>query len=446
MHLRLTITPSLKTRGIEKLIAMCVQEEERIKDVRDDFINHVKHNKKKNFFNSPQSKRSYSHDYKTSSSKGQDKTPMKEQVNVPKGVCRHCKQEGHYMRDCVEFLKWLNMCDKNKCKNLITSIDESLYLDYSSYTWWIDSGATIHIVNSLQRLSMRRTLPKGERTIRVANGKEAEVEAIGELPLEISNDFTLYLHDVFYVPSMRRNLIYVSCLDDDGFDYLFSKKKCLITFNDEVVGRALRHDKLYLLSIKDFINVISFENNVNVSSSKNKRKRINDVSSKLWHRRLGHISRGRIERLVKESILPSLEFSNFEQCIDCIKGKYVKQIKKNVKRSVEILEIIHTDTCGPFPIASVDGYDSFIIFTNDYSRYGYIYPIKEQSEVLDKFKIFKAEVENQYDIEIKIVRSDRGGGEYYGRHTPYGQISGPFARFLQKNGIVAQYFMSDEPQ
>jgi hypothetical protein len=75
---------------------------------------------------------------------------------------------------------------------------------------------------------MRRTLPRGERIIRVANGEEAEVEAIGELSLEISNDFTLYLHDVLYVPSMRRNLFSISCLDDDGFDCLFGKK---IIFN-----------------------------------------------------------------------------------------------------------------------------------------------------------------------------------------------------------------------
>jgi hypothetical protein len=64
--------------GIEKLIAMCVQEEERIKDACGDFINLVKHNKKKNFSNSTKSKRSYSHDHKTSSSKGQGKAPMKE--------------------------------------------------------------------------------------------------------------------------------------------------------------------------------------------------------------------------------------------------------------------------------------------------------------------------------------------------------------------------------
>ena len=94
---------------------------------------------------------------------------------------------------------------------------------------------------------------------------------------------------------------------------------------------------------------------------------------------------------------------------------------------------------------SVDGYDSFITFTDDYSRFGYIYPIKERTEALDKFKIFKAEVENQHDLKIKIVRSDRGG-EYYGRHTPYGQVPGPFARFLQENGIVAQYSTPGEPQ
>jgi hypothetical protein len=67
---------------------------------------------------------------------------------------------------------------------------------------------------------------------------------------------------------------------------------------------------------------------------------------------------------------------------------------------------------------SVDDYYLFITFTDDYSHYGYIYPIKERSEALDKFKIFKAEVENQHNKKIKIVRSDRGG-EYYERHTPY---------------------------
>ena len=93
----------------------------------------------------------------------------------------------------------------------------------------------------------------------------------------------------------------------------------------------------------------------------------------------------------------------------------------------------------------MDGYDLFITFTYEYSHYGYIYPIKERTEVLDKFKIFKAEVENQRNLKIKIVRSDRGG-EYYGGHTPYGQVPRPFVRFLQENDIVAQYSTLGEPQ
>jgi hypothetical protein len=155
---------------------------------------------------------------------------------------------------------------------------------------------------------------------------------------------------------------------------------------------------------------------------------------------------GGIERLIKDDILTPLDFSNSDYCIDCIKGKYAKQVKKGeAKRCAGVLEIIHTDIYGPFPVKYVDGFDSFIIFTDDFSCYGYIYPIKERSEALDKFKVFKAEAENQHNIKIKIVRYDRAG-EYYGRHTPYGQVPGPFTRFLQENGIVAQYSMSGDSQ
>jgi hypothetical protein len=69
----------------------------------------------------------------------------------------------------------------------------------------------------------------------------------------------------------------------------------------------------------------------------------------------------------------------------------------------------------------VDRFNLFITFTDNFSCYGYIYPIYERSKALDIFKIFKTEVENRYNVKIKVVRSDRGG-EYYRRHTPYGQI------------------------
>jgi hypothetical protein len=98
--------------------------------------------------------------------------------------------------------------------------------------------------------------------------------------------------------------------------------------------------------------------------------------SKLWNSCLDPISWKRIEHLIKEEIFYPLDFSNFNQCIECIKGKFAKPIKKGVVRSTGILELIHIDIYDPFPIESVDGSDSFITFMNDYSRYDYIYPIK----------------------------------------------------------------------
>jgi hypothetical protein len=86
----------------------------------------------------------------------------------------------------------------------------------------------IQVSNSLQVFRTRRTLQRGERTLRVANSVEAEVEAIGELPLQLNNSFILYLHNVFYVSSLSRNLISLSCLADDGFDCHFGKEQYLI--------------------------------------------------------------------------------------------------------------------------------------------------------------------------------------------------------------------------
>ena len=118
-----------------------------------------------------------------------------------------------------------------------------------------------------------------------------------EISLELDDGFVLQLSDVLYVPSLRRNLISVSRLDDDGYDCHFGNGKCQIVFNNKCVGLAFRQDKLYLLSLSENVNDVSTENK-NVSSSmnaRNKRKRVYDVSSKLWHCHLAHISRGRIE-------------------------------------------------------------------------------------------------------------------------------------------------------
>ena len=100
---------------------------------------------------------------------------------------------------------FLKHCIKKGEEDLVTFIDETLYFSYEKSTWWINSGATIHVANSLQGISMRRTLQRGERWLKVANGVRADAEAIGVLTLDLSNCFKLILNNILYVLSLSRN-------------------------------------------------------------------------------------------------------------------------------------------------------------------------------------------------------------------------------------------------
>ena len=99
----------------------------------------------------------------------------------------------------------------------------------------------------------------------------------------------------------------------------------------------------------------------------------------LWHKGLGHISRRRLERLVLDEILDHLDFTNFDICVNCIKGKQINKRRFEANRTMDILELIHTDICGPFPTVAWNGQQYFMTFIDDFLRYGYIYLILEKS-------------------------------------------------------------------
>ena len=67
---------------------------------------------------------------------------------------------------------------------------------------------------------------------------------------------------------------------------------------------------------------------------------------------------------------------------------------RTMERASDLLEIIHTDVCGPVSVDARGGYRCFLTFTDDLSRYGYIYLMKHKSETVEKFKEFQSEVKN----------------------------------------------------
>ena len=273
----------------------------------------------------------------------------------------------------------------------------------------------------------------------MGNNEKADVVFVGDVILILDSGFRLMLKDTFYVPSFRRNLVSVSCLDK--FDYYFEIKRNVISLflDSNKVGCCYMSNGLYRLCLSPNDIDVAYTAEKVVS----KRPLPKEQSYALWHKRPGHISKDRVERLIKTNILPALK-NDLETCVDCCRGKMTKIRKKTTVRCSDLLEVIHADISGPYTTTLCINF-YFLTFIDDYSRYGYLYLIKEKAESLDKLNIFQTEVEKLLGKVIKVVRSDRGG-EYYGKHGDAGQLKGPFAKYLEDSGIVAQFTMPGSPE
>jgi transposase InsO family protein len=166
-------------------------------------------------------------------------------------------------------------------------------------------------------------------------------------------------------------------------------------------------------------------------------KKADTTTTFLWHCRLGHIGKKRMKRLQSNGVLPSFDFESFDTCEACLMGKMTKTpFTGHPERAGELLEIIHSDVCGPMNTAAGGGYFYFVTFTDDLSRYGYIYLMKHKSETFEKFKEFQNEVENHRNKRFTFLLSDHGG-EY---------LSHEFSQHLSDHGIISQLTPPKTPQ
>ena len=100
-----------------------------------------------------------------------------------------------------------------------------------------------------------------------------------------------------------------------------------------------------------------------------------------------------MKKLHADGFLESLDYESFDTCELCLMGKTAKTpFSGTIERTSVLLEIVHTDVCGPMSVDAPGGYRYFLTFTYDLSRYGYIKLMKHKSETFEKFKEFHSEV------------------------------------------------------
>ncbi|KAG2758562.1 hypothetical protein Pcac1_g29314 [Phytophthora cactorum] len=176
----------------------------------------------------------------------------------------------------------------------------------------------------------------------------------------------------------------------------------------------------------------------NVASSKDRK---GDTTSYLWHLRLGHIGHGGLDAIVKKGYGTGINMTSAKQwelCDGCALGKQtrVSYMKSSPNRAKQVLEVIHSDVCGPMQTSTFSGKRYFVTFTDDKSHFCVVYLLRNKSEVADKFAEFVAMAETQTGKRVKTLRSDNGG-EY---------TSGAMAKFCKDRGIEQKFTPPYTPQ
>lgn len=340
--------------------------------------------------------------------------------------CFKCKKRGHKANECpdrsnTEPRKGESKETKNAFHAVLLSKDRQL----SSHEWYIDSGASQHMTPNAGLLSETKTTSAKE--IVAANNAKMSAFQSGKVTLRV-NESNIEVNDVLHVPELSANLLSISKIVKSGNRVTFDKDGCSI-YNGSNVRLALlkETDGVYRLRSEKIECLLSPGSSTTVSAID-------------WHRRLGHINYSDLCKM-RDGIVDGVKFADGEtslrNCEACQKGKQSRQpFKSSGTKSSDILELVHSDLCGPMENASIGGAKYFLTFIDDFTRKYFVYFLRLKSDVLATFKDFKQLVENQTGKKIKILRTDNGT-EYCGND---------FQTFCRKSGIRHQTSTTYTPQ
>ena len=199
----------------------------------------------------------------------------------------------------------------------------------------------------------------------------------------MTNGTLLTLKGVKHILDLRLNLISPGKLDDEGYCSTFGDGRWKLSRGSMVVARGEKISSLYVARAKvcrDSANAVS-----------------GDGATDLWHNRLSHISEKGLMILARKNLLPEMKGEALEKCTHCFAGKQnrVSFTHSASSRKSGILDLVHSDICGPMKTRTLGGSLYFVTFIDDHSRKLWVYTLKSKDQVFETFKQFQALVERQ---------------------------------------------------
>jgi hypothetical protein len=256
-------------------------------------------------------------------------------------------------------------------------------------TWFIDSGASKYMTGQKDILS---SLTEKDFPQKVSLGDDYQypIKGMGESTYKLDSGTLMRMKDELYVQSLTKNLLSISALDKKGFRVAFIDSEFLMWPKGKTIEDALVIDTKEggLYKLKGHSDVAL------THSTKS--------PCELWHRILAHINYKSLPYVIK--VVTGL-LDHEGVCKGCAQGNNINNpFPKSDSKEEEILELIHSDVRGPMPSTSLSGYVYYVAFIDDYFCKTWVYFLKSKDEVLEKFKEFKALVENLSERKIKILK------------------------------------------
>ena len=271
---------------------------------------------------------------------------------------------------------------------------------YEQGAWVLDTGATNHMTGCRNSLSSLDESVRG--AVRFGDGSTVEICGIGAVTISGRNDEHRVLTEVYYIPSLRCNIVSIGQLEEGGCRVEIDKG-AMEVFDREQAGvrrtvliRAERRNRLYVMRVK-------------LTSPVCLLSKMDEVAW-CWHARFGHLNFRSLRELGTKGMVEGiLIIKKSEQvCNGCVLGKQHRTPFPQISayRALAGLELVHTDLCGQITPATPGGKSYFLFIVDDFSRYMWLELLATKDEALGYLKKFKAATELESGHRLMAVRTD----------------------------------------
>lgn len=341
--------------------------------------------------------------------------------------CHKCHAVGHKAIDCKKQKKDSPSAQKvsqpTENKTDATMLTSEAYLTGTAKTgkWCLDSGATSHFCLETHKFDANMSIEDERLNLASKNSIQIKGKGTARLHANVHGESrVIRLEDTRLVPDLRVNLLSVSKITDHGYKVVFNKNQGLVLDqNGDVKLVANKTNNLYIV-----------EEPVNETAVAEEGRTSSTVQSTVdWHRRFGHLNARDLQQAIRQGRVKGASPENLssDDCSVCLEGKMTRApFPVRSDRSTGILDLVHTDLCGPMRTTSMGGAKYLLQFIDDSSRWGQVYFLKRKSDVFQALQDFVVMMENQTGKKVKVLQSDNGK-EF---------VNAAIDDFLKKRGIL----------